>query len=227
MAKREIPDTPADSVEAVVNYLRDTGVKPVTHTAEFGATPVERTGAFEPRTVTVHDARPAADRLSLDREGFVFVRHDTRVADFYDEEQLRSVYYPETDALVKRLTGASRVIIFDHTLRAQDDGLRAEKKVREPNRSVHNDYTECRRRSGSGTSCRKTRRRRCSGAGSPSSRCGGRSGTRCGPTPSPSPTRAPWIRGTWFRPSAAIPIVWARRTGSPTTPPTAGSTSRP
>ena len=142
MVRQEIPETPADSVEAVVNYLRDTGVKPVTHTAEFGATPVERTGAFEPRTVTVHDARPAADRLSLDREGFVFVRHDTRVADFYDEEQLRSVYYPETDALVKQLTGASRVVIFDHTLRAQDDGLRAEKKVREPNRSVHNDYTE-------------------------------------------------------------------------------------
>ena len=34
------------------------------------------------------------------------------------------------------------MVIFDHTLRAQDEGIRAERKVREPNRSVHNDYTE-------------------------------------------------------------------------------------
>ena len=120
----------------------DTGVKPVTHTAVLNSTPVLRTGKHDPRRTTIHNGRTLAGDLSLEREGFVLVRHDTRVEDFYDEEQLRSVYYPEIDALVKRESGASRVVIFDHTLRAQDDGIRAERKVREPNRSVHNDYTE-------------------------------------------------------------------------------------
>ena len=62
--------------------------------------------------------------------------------DFYNEDELRSVYYPEMEQLVKDLTGASRVLIFDHTLRAEDDATREEKKVREPVRRVHNDYTE-------------------------------------------------------------------------------------
>ncbi len=129
-------------MEAVLNYAVDTGEKPVTHTAQLNTTPVLRTGKHEARRATIHNGRPMAADLSLEREGFVFVGHDTRVSDFYDEDELRSVYYPEIDALVKREAGASRVVIFDHTLRAQDDGIRAERKVREPNRSVHNDYTE-------------------------------------------------------------------------------------
>ena len=142
MAKQETWETMAESVEAVLNYAVDTGEKPVTHTAVLNSTPALRTGKHEAHRAMIHNGRPIAQELSLEREGFVFVRHDTGVADFYDEEELRSVYYPEIDALVKRETGASRVVIFDHTLRVQDEGIRAERKVREPNRSVHNDYTE-------------------------------------------------------------------------------------
>ncbi len=80
--------------------------------------------------------------FSLEREGFVFVNHETKVKDFYDEDELRSVYYPEMERLVKDMTGAARVLVFDHTLRAEDNETREEKKVREPVRRVHNDYTE-------------------------------------------------------------------------------------
>ena len=59
-----------------------------------------------------------------------------------NEDELRSVYYPEMEQLVKDMTGAARVLIFDHTLRAEDNATREEKKVREPVRRVHNDYTE-------------------------------------------------------------------------------------
>lgn len=135
-------DATPEAVEAVLNYAVDTGEKPVTHTAVLNSTPAVRTGKREERRAMIHNGRPMADEFTMDREGFVFVRHETRVSDFYDEDELRSVYYPEIDALVKQETGASRVVIFDHTLRAQDKGLRAERKVREPNRSVHNDYTE-------------------------------------------------------------------------------------
>ena len=142
MTGTQAVEAPLDAVEAVLNYAVDTGEKPVTHTAVLNSTPALRTGKHEAHRATILNGRPMARDLSMDREGFVFVPHDTRVTDFYDEAELRSVYYPEIEALVKQQTGASRVVIFDHTLRAQDEGIRAERKVREPNRSVHNDYTE-------------------------------------------------------------------------------------
>jgi hypothetical protein len=119
----------------------DTGAKPVSRSGEPGAVS-SHTGQYEERTVNIYNGRPLLDRFSLDREGFVLVDHDTRVHDFYNEDEVRSVYYPEMERLIKDLTGAYRVLIFDHTLRAEDDATREAKKVREPVRRVHNDYTE-------------------------------------------------------------------------------------
>lgn len=123
-------------------YLVDTGEKPVSHSNAPGTTPIQHRGRYEERPVTVHNGRPIIDSLSLDRQGFLFVKHETKVKDFYDEAELRSVYYPEMERLVKEMSGAFRVLVFDHTLRAEDDSTREEKKVREPVRRVHNDYTE-------------------------------------------------------------------------------------
>ena len=114
----------------------------MTYTAKPGSSPEQRSGRYEAHTVTIQDGRPMIEDFSLEREGFVFVNHETKVKDFYDEDELRSVYYPEMEQLVKDLSGASRVLIFDHTLRAEDNETREEKKVREPVRRVHNDYTE-------------------------------------------------------------------------------------
>ena len=43
---------------------------------------------------------------------------------------------------MRRLVGASQVVVFDHTLRSGDDAEREAKLVREPVLSAHNDYTE-------------------------------------------------------------------------------------
>ena len=83
-----------------------------------------------------------ADRFEFEREGFRFVDHDTRVADFFDEAEVRRVYYPECEALIKRESGAKRVIVFDHTLRTASDEQRETRKIRDVVRRVHNDYTE-------------------------------------------------------------------------------------
>ena len=48
---------------------------------------------------------------------------------------------PEVEQLVKAATGASRVVIFDHTVRIEEAGQRDERAVRAPVRVVHNDYT--------------------------------------------------------------------------------------
>lgn len=135
-------DIAPDTIEASVNYLRDTGDKPFTYTGGPGSTEVRTGGTPDPRQVTIHNGRLVADRLALDRDGFRFVRHDTAMRDFFDEAEVRSVYYAEMEALVKAETGADRVVVFDHTLRTADDALREARKIREVVQRVHNDYTE-------------------------------------------------------------------------------------
>jgi hypothetical protein len=70
------------------------------------------------------------------------MRSGTAVTDFYDEAEVRRVYFAEIDQLVKDVTGAAKVIVFDHTIRVDDPNAQAERKVRAPVRVVHNDFTE-------------------------------------------------------------------------------------
>jgi hypothetical protein len=131
-----------DKVEATLNYIENDGSKIFTITAGPGGTDVRSGGTPDPRRMTVHNGRPCAEEFDLERNGFRFVRHDTKVADFYDADEIKRVYYPEMEALIKQESGASRVVVFDHTLRTADDALREKKQIREVVRRVHNDYTE-------------------------------------------------------------------------------------
>ena len=90
----------------------------------------------------IYNGRAIADRLSLEREGIHPGRSRTQVKNFYDEAEVRSVYYKETEELVKRTSGAKRVLVFDHTLRSADMATREEKQISGPVRNAHNDYTE-------------------------------------------------------------------------------------
>jgi hypothetical protein len=128
-------------IEATLNYLINTGEKIVT-AAGPGGTADTRGGKPDPHRVVLRNGRPFANDFKLEREGFRFVPHDTKVADFFDDAELRRTYYPEMEALVKAESGAKRVVIFDHTLRTADDALREARKIREVVPRVHNDYTE-------------------------------------------------------------------------------------
>ena len=128
-------------VQAPLNYLVKADEKPVVYTATPGATAPARMATVESHTVAIADGRPIVDRLSLDGAGFELRAHDTAVASFYDDEEVRTIYYPEVEQLVKAATGASRVVIFDHTVRIEDAAQRDERAVRAPVRVVHNDYT--------------------------------------------------------------------------------------
>jgi hypothetical protein len=136
------PETAPDAIEAMLNYIVDDGTKIFTETATPGGTDVRTGGKPDPRRVTIRNGRRQASEFTLERNGFHFVRHDTAVSDFFDEAEVRRAYYPEMEALVKAESGASRVIVFDHTLRTADDAARAERKIREVVPRVHNDYTE-------------------------------------------------------------------------------------
>ena len=127
-------------VEAPVNYLADLSIKPVTYNPPPGTGLPRRVGNYRDFMVRIHDARPIAKDLSLDRQAFILTRHDTLVHDFFDEGEVRAKYNAEVEALVKRETGAVKVLVFDHTIRTADRAV--ERGLRTPVRSVHNDYTE-------------------------------------------------------------------------------------
>ena len=128
-------------MQADITYTRDTGEKLVNET--FGPNNIRRrmSGAEERHRMEIANGREAG-ALALDANGFVLVEHRTAVRDFFDAEELKRVYYPEVVALIQRVAGASRVVVFDHTLRSGSEGEREAKLIREPVLSAHNDYTE-------------------------------------------------------------------------------------
>ena len=71
----------------------------------------------DPRPVIAHDARGREHEFALDTHGFQFVRHVSAETGFVDEERIKDVYYKEAEELLKSVTGAKRVLIFDHTIR--------------------------------------------------------------------------------------------------------------
>jgi hypothetical protein len=127
-------------VEAPVNYLADFSIKPVTYNPPPGTGVPRRLGNYRDFKVRIHDTRPMVGELSLDRQAFILTHHDTAVRDFYDEQEVRTKYHAEVEALIKRETGAAKVVVFDHTVRTADRAV--ERGLRAPARSVHNDYTE-------------------------------------------------------------------------------------
>ena len=136
------PDLP--HVEAELNYLAPTTERPRNYTFEPPAGVSRSNTTREQHRVPIHSARPIASDISLDREGFAVVRQASEVHDFYDDDELRRVYYAEAERLIAEATGASKVFVFDHTVRRRVQGVddRAPGAPRQPATSVHVDHTE-------------------------------------------------------------------------------------
>src|SRR5262249_846312 len=77
-----------------------------------------------------------------DDHGFDLVQHSSATRDFYSEEEVKAVYYPEAEQLLKDVTGADRVYIFDSTVRRRLPGAedRAFGQPRHPVPRVHVDH---------------------------------------------------------------------------------------
>jgi hypothetical protein len=131
-------------VTAELNYLAPAPGKPRTYT--FAPPPGEPQSTIlsEPHAVPIFDARPIAQDLSLDREGFALVRHPTVVRDFYDDQEIKRVYYPAVEAFLRATLNADRVFIFDHTVRKRVDGAADVRGAgpRQPATRIHVDQTD-------------------------------------------------------------------------------------
>jgi hypothetical protein len=128
------------SVVAPLNFLVPMAEKPVAYNYEPPPGVPARTGEGEQHQVAIRDARPLIGQLSLDREGFALLHHQTAVKNFYNEDEIASVYYPECQRVIKEATGAARVVAFDHIVRNAAMSAKGN-TIKIPAKRVHDDYT--------------------------------------------------------------------------------------
>ena len=130
-----------DHVNGVLNYLADRNDAPITYTYQPPPGVAARSGNYAKYSVAIYNARAVLSQLSLDRQGFAVAYQETAVANFYDEEEVRTIYYPEVERFVKEFTGAVKVHVFDHNVRCRPMAKRRENGAQEPVKVAHNDYT--------------------------------------------------------------------------------------
>lgn len=130
-------------VTAELNYLAPTAGKPRTYAFDPPPGEPKTTALPEPHKVPVFDGRLIAKSFSLDRQGFELVRHPTVVRNFYDDEEVRRLYYPLAEAFIRAVLRADRVVIFDHTVRRRIEGAPDIRGAgpRQPATRVHVDQT--------------------------------------------------------------------------------------
>lgn len=93
------------------------------------------------QTVEVQDIRGREADFGLDDDGFQVisnvVSHDSTKIDFSDDASITSAYYREVEQLIfQEIPGATKVTIFDHTIRRSSPGA-----ARGPVTAVHVDQT--------------------------------------------------------------------------------------
>jgi hypothetical protein len=143
MNVRVEPTIELPAIEAELNYLWPMTERPRNYTYDPPPGEARSNVVSEPHKVRISNARPIAASASLDREGFALLRRASRVGDFYDDDEVRRVYYPEAEAAIKEATRADRVFIFDHTVRQRVPGAEDRRGgLRQPVARVHVDHTE-------------------------------------------------------------------------------------
>ena len=88
-------------VETTFNYFKD---------KEDGSPPeptyVNKPSTYERPAISerklVHDIRGSEDKYTLDTTGFQIYKHESVEKDFLDDEQIKRLYYPETEELLKK-----------------------------------------------------------------------------------------------------------------------------
>lgn len=137
-----IEDVTTDTVRADFNYVVPMSRPAVRYIdwPEMEHLAVE--AEYELREMVVRNGRPLRHTFDIDIHGFVFVDHVTQVKNFGDDAERKEVYDPEVEALIRKHTGASKVVVFDHTIRITDDESQRISGARPTVKGVHNDYTE-------------------------------------------------------------------------------------
>lgn len=125
---------PRGPVTATLNFSHPPapGVTAVNYVEDPPAGEPKRNLASNPQPVQIHDIRGRESEFSLDHDAFLPIpapaptssRNDNadleeaEEVNFDDEASITKTYYPEVTALLRRhVPGATRIVLFDHTIR--------------------------------------------------------------------------------------------------------------
>jgi hypothetical protein len=136
-----MPDIEQQTIRAGLKFLADRSAPLVYVPSKGGGDETEHIGNFHTREVAIQNGRRALAATDLDREGFVLQAHESAVADFYEDAALREIYHGELEGILRGVTGARRVEVFDDTRRSSCSRQQRARGIREPANIVHNDYT--------------------------------------------------------------------------------------
>ncbi len=77
-------------------------------------------GEFHDMEVIDIHSLPESERPTVENNGFALLRHETRMKDddYYDEDKVQAIYYPEMCALAEQVNGAVKAIAFGHVARS-------------------------------------------------------------------------------------------------------------
>ncbi|KAI5861961.1 hypothetical protein GGS23DRAFT_611132 [Durotheca rogersii] len=121
-SQQEEPRGDSGDVLAIINYYKDPGDGSLPAPILIADNTVRNERPTVPYEHLIRDVsgRPEG-AYTLDRHGFQYVAHASRLrglAAFEDAARVRAEYYPESAALLRRITGAARVHIWDHKTRS-------------------------------------------------------------------------------------------------------------
>ncbi|KAJ6617551.1 hypothetical protein B0H10DRAFT_1948259 [Mycena sp. CBHHK59/15] len=102
----------------------------------------ERNFTLDTKEVEIENLRGKEGSATLDTAGFQLFKRPAKHAAFTNSEEIEREYYPESIELIKELTGASRVVLFDHTVRRhRPNEIDDSPDKRQPVNSAHVDQT--------------------------------------------------------------------------------------
>lgn len=104
--------TPSSAVSAKLTFIVPPvdGSKPAVYAADRS-----RNYTDVQHEVVIENVRGKEDQYTLDNAGFQWLNAPAKHKSFQTEEEVKSEYYPESIELLKKVTGASRAVIFDHS----------------------------------------------------------------------------------------------------------------
>ena len=129
-------------VDAELTYIVDDGKPSIRYVDWPEEEHNESIASYEPRMTRILNGRFLTPSPELNDFGFKLLDSKSAVSNFYSEKEVKDIYYPETEAVIKKESGAREVHVFDHTIRTPDTSTHQTGWVRGPVRYVHNDYTE-------------------------------------------------------------------------------------
>lgn len=129
------------ALEVTLNYISASSPEPVVHVSKPPAGKPRDSTEVSRHSISMHDARALFGKLSLDEQGFEVVRHETRAQNLWNSEQVREIYFAEMERLVADVTGAAKVLAFDHNVRSLRRAKAHQDGASMPVKFAHNDYT--------------------------------------------------------------------------------------